>query len=104
MGVVREIEVRQPVVDQVDLIAAVPELAVLQVKVLRRGDNGRDAVRLEQAFEEDELGIKVLRLWRVIHNSDAPQGTAPALKRPLGFEALDEARRYGRNIGSGRAG
>ena len=96
-----EVEVGQPVVDQVNAQVVVPELAVAPGKRRRIGDHRTQAVALEQLLEQQELGVEKLLLGRLVDDGDAGQRPAAARPPPFLAEHVDDALLEGRHAGFG---
>ena len=63
-------KVSEPVIHQVDRGVAVPKLAVAQHQLARIAYHGSNRVLFEEALEQDELRMQVLRGGIVVHDSD----------------------------------
>jgi hypothetical protein len=59
------------------------------------------AVAREELLEEQELGVQVLRLGRLVHDGDGAQWRGAAGVRPLGAEHGDDGRFEGLGVGAG---
>ena len=68
-----QVEVGQPVVDQVDGQVAVPQRAAAPFERGRVGDDRSQAMPLEQLLEQQELGVEVLVLGCRVDDGDARQ-------------------------------
>ena len=89
-----QVEVGQPVVDQVDGQVAMPQRAAAPFERGRVGDDRAQAMPLEQLLEQQELGVEVLVLGSPVDDGDArqrPRISAQAGQTPFVAKHLDDA-------------
>src|SRR5687768_10293864 len=85
----RQRKVRQPVVHEVDAPLRIAKLPLAERELLRRENRGLYAEAAEQPLEEQELGIKELRLRRIVEDRNARRNAVAAGEPPFLHEHLD---------------
>ena len=89
-GLAFEVEIGQPVVDQVDRFAGQPEFAVGINKIGRIGDDGGDAVGGEEIAAEFEFRRQELPGRRLVDDGDAAQRRVAPGQPPFGKEHVED--------------
>ena len=81
-----QVEVGQPVVDQVNGQIAMPQQAVAKFERRWAGDDRAQPVLAEQQLKKKELMVKVLRLRCLVNDGDARQRSGAASQTPFFVE------------------
>jgi len=85
----RQREVSEAVVYAADALLAQPQRPVDKPQVARVADRRPIAPRFERSFEQQELGIQILLLWRVIQDGHQRVIGASALRLPFIEQDVD---------------
>ncbi len=85
-----EVEVGDPVVDQVDALVTEQQRFILDPQLHGIHDEAPGAARFEQLPRQQEFRVQVLAARVPVDDGDGPQRPVTAPQAPLGFEHGDD--------------